>query len=108
MLHRWCMTKCCVYTQVPSSSKVLIIQKCFLDNCSHSHSLNQAAGKFTKYKMKCLLTSPMLRISRSMDIENAYLQNLKEILLFSLVIRNIVVSLLSFIVGGVCLAKWYH
>lgn len=42
----------------------------------------------------------MLRISRSMDIENIYLQNLKEILLFSPVIRNIVVSLLSFIVGG--------
>lgn len=47
-----------------------------------SHYLTQAAGKFTKYNMKCLLTTPMLRISRPIGTENIYLQNLKKIFLF--------------------------
>lgn len=37
-----------------------------------------------------------------MDTENIYVQNFRKILLFSPVISNIVVSLLSFIVSGVC------
>lgn len=37
-----------------------------------------------------------------MDIENTYLQNCKKILLFSPLISNIVVSVLSFIVRGAC------